>query len=74
MEEHELHYKPTDYSTKPLPMVLDQEVSEYMSVFTKPYKAPRQLRGRRKLVKMEASEWYKNDNLGLKTLKEADRV
>lgn len=30
--------------------------------------------GKRKLVSMHESEWYENDNLGLKTLNEANRV
>lgn len=74
MHNHPLHYKPTDHNTKPLPLELDQELVELIDLFEKPFDAPRQIRGRRKLVEMENSDWYKNDNLGLKTLREAERV
>jgi hypothetical protein len=74
MRDHPLFYKPMDFSTKPLPLVLDKELQDLMEVFEKPFDAPRQVKGRRKVVNMLSSLWYKNDNLGLRTLHEADRV
>jgi hypothetical protein len=74
MKDHHMYYKPTNHDTQPLTLVLDPEVADLIDLFEKPFEAPRQIKGRRKLVEMENSDWYNNDNLGLKTLRKADRV
>mmetsp|Transcript_10925 Transcript_10925/g.18259 ORF Transcript_10925/g.18259 Transcript_10925/m.18259 type:complete len:110 (+) Transcript_10925:743-1072(+) len=55
----------------PLPHTKYQDILEQ---FEEPFEYPEQMRGNRRLIKMDQTDWYIEDNLGLRALNDADRL
>ena len=67
-------YLPSEQTANKIEPLIENQFTQELKRFEKRYETDPQAWGKRNLVKMVDTLWYQNDNLGLKTLNEANRV